>query len=122
MGMNSREENKEITYTEAELKMGEIVDSKYKFHLPVNTDKLWEIGKTMCSAVGYYSRKVLAKDCVIVVLESDGYPIVCIELSEDLKFLIQAKILNNGKPTGFEKHLVLEWMKKHNIESKTTDL
>jgi hypothetical protein len=106
--------NLTIPYQEKERKLEKRIDQKSEFILAPDTHYLIEVGSKMNICVGSYGRRVMQKECHIIVLKEMDEPVVCIEIRG--KELIQAKMKYNQRPTGGYKEVVINWSKENRIE------
>ncbi len=105
-------ENTVIPYSDDEKHL-EWTEGKYKFLLPENTDRLFDIGLKMNICVGHlYSKKALNKACIIVYAIKDGEYRLCVEVRKksDGNFtVIQKSAFSNHKPQGEDLSFYNKW-------------
>lgn len=111
-----------IKYTEKQLKLQDEIDG-YRFSLPKTTGELRIIGNKMCHCVGIYAERVLQGKCTIIVMidNAEEYK-VCLEVSQDLSFIRQAKCHFNKPVEGELAQIVRKWLAIKNLEDKSYDL
>lgn len=115
-------ENIPINYTEEQTKLQNNIDG-HKFLLPKDTAEIRLIGQKMHHCVGAYADLVLEGQCVIVAVKdsNDEYQ-ACIEISDNLDYMLQAKSHYNKPVNGELAKAVKKWLRINNIEDHSGDL
>lgn len=93
-----------------------------RFVLPKETADLVAVGAKMHICVGSYAQRVLNGYCRIVVGYKEDEPVVCIELTNYNRDIVQAKMKYNHYPEGDVYNSVMAWAKDKNLNIETYDL
>lgn len=90
LGMIERE-NKEITYTDAEISKWNKAYNSINFRLIKDTHEMIKVGQQMDICVGGYDEGALAKEFLIIIGYVNEQPFVCIEVRKDKVVQIKKK-------------------------------
>lgn len=93
-----------------------------RFVLPKETADLVTVGAKMHICVGSYAQYVLNRYCRIVVGYKENEPVVCIELANHNRDIVQAKMKYNHYPEGDVYNSVMAWAKDKDLNVETYDL
>lgn len=110
----------EFTY-EPEINFLKENNSTYKAIIPENSNELKYIGQVMNICVGSYSPYVDKGNIVIVYIEKDEKPIICLELKRDMKTIVQAKCYDNELPVAETYYILQDYVLKKGLKIKTED-
>lgn len=90
-----KQKNRKIKYKKNDLNVNDIING-YTFCLAVDTASLVDCGRKLGICVGSYGDSASNKRCNIVfIIDKDKF-VGCIELSSDMKRLVQAKAKYNN--------------------------
>lgn len=113
--------NLNLEYTDKEKEIECDIDG-YEFRLARDTHELIDVGSAMHICVGSYGDRAYQKQLHIVVAYKDNEPIICFELSSDMKTILQAKLKHNRRPKDELFELCMKFVEMKNLEIRTTDL
>lgn len=87
------------------------------FNLAKDTHELIDVGQYMSICVGGYGDRAVEHDCYIVVArDNNNKPVICIEMSNDRKRLIQTKLKYNELPTPEIAELIKQWCADYDLD------
>lgn len=113
IGLQIEEKNVEFEYTKQQKSLEDEIDG-YSFKLPVDYNKLKELGTELHNCVSSYKNRVIQKNCTIVYAQKDGTARICIEIREDQ--IHQQRIDYNQDPKGPDLAVMEEYQKRHNLK------
>ena len=114
--------NEVLTYTEKEQEI-EWSYGPYSFKLAADTYYLIDVGAAMNICVGGYGKRAKNKALHILTVSSPDNPYeCCIELSEDMKIVKQAKVKHNERPKEDLLDAIMKWVEEKNLLISTYDL
>lgn len=112
-----RKKNKELKYSEEEIKRFHKETERFSLRFAKNTHELIEVGSSMGICVGSYDDRAYERYCDILLVtdKTNGYYVCCIERKED--YLEQIKACGNKVPEGELYEFINEWIDEIKINA-----
>lgn len=108
--------NKKIPYKKEMLNIN-YDTGEYHFRLAPDTNSLINCGQCMGICVGAYGNSAYSGKCAIVFMFKNDKFVGCIELSSNLKYLVQAKAKYNNLIQKDDAYALKEWVELNDINT-----